>query len=628
MYAKIKHALSLTLAVVMAVTMFACCTFSVSAEDTTADAFVPYEGYTWSPMRGVTYTKGTATTENVVKENVPLAEAEALAAKTGNATKTIEMVDNGDGTVTGYKVTTTHTYVANEDGETATVTSTIKKEPHTFVNPLEENSNFKFGIYSDRDDATRGVWYATDYNAYQIYATGYAANVGSAGNVHSNIQHKINIIPDDTPFINNVTKSFYATETQTASMKNVLIYGIRQYNELYLEFTAPSAGVYTASGIISKIKSNNATVAEGVVDFYLAKVDENGVEHTVSEIANLPDHITNTTDIPDVKVKLKAGEKLVLRTDNNVDFVGKVFVENYLVTKWDYAEAEDKSTVTTNYSYKNHSVFNVYGENYAISDSNYETLWTAKAAKYQTELDELDATTPTKDFGILKNNAVYANGEPFGAPATGGSQNAGIWYDTATGSLTAKLYWGVPSNTTAEYRNGLQFTFTVPEDGNVVLTGASKSSGDNTIARVGVKKKDSDEVVYGLYYVKGGTAYNDKVTGARGVWSQLRYAGTTNYREHNLGKLEAGDVIYYEMCMFDGSGQKAHDLSTLNVAITTSNSAADFNGDFKADATDATYLRKVLLRKVEPVDLLMFNITEDEVVDIRDLVRIKKLLVG
>jgi len=627
MYAKkLKSALSLTLAIIMAAAMFACCAFSVSAEDATEATFVPFKGYTWAPMLDVTYAKGTTTTETVVKENVPLEEAQALAALTGNATKTIETVDNGDGTVTGNKVTTTHTYVANDDGETATVTTTIKKEPHTFVNPLDENADFKFGIYSDRDDKTRGVWYATDYQAFQIYASGYGGNVGTAGNKHSNTQHKINVIPDETNHIENVTRSFYSTETQTAGMENVVIFGIRQYNELYLEFTAPSAGVYTASGIVSKIQNTNAAVADGVVEFYLAKVDENGVEHAVSEIANLPDHITNTANVPDVKVELKAGEKLVLRTDNDVNFVGKVFVKDYIVTKWDYSEAEDKSTVTTNYGYQNHSVFNVYGANYSIGDSNYETLWTVRAAKFQNELDELDATTPTREFGILKNNAVYANGQPFGAPATGGSQNAGIWYDTTTGSHTAKLYWGVPSNATATYRNGLQFTFTMPEDGSVVLTGASKASGDNTIARVGIKKKDSDEVVYGLYYVKGGTAYNDKVTGVRGVWSQLRYAGTTNYREHNLGELEAGDVIYYEMCMFDGAGQKAHDLSTLNVAITTSNSVADFNGDFKADATDVTYLRRVLLRAVDPVDRLMFNITEDEVVNLRDLVRIKKLL--
>lgn len=624
MYAKSKHALSLILAVVMVFTAFACCAFSASAEDAGAETFVPYEGYTWSPLKGVTYTKGIATTTTEVTENVPLAEAEALAVITGNAAKTIETVDNGDGTVTAYKVTSAYTYAVNEDGTTATVTGTITKEPHTFVNALEKNSNFKFGIYSDRKDVTKGVWYATEYQGFQILSGGYNGNPGSASNVHNNSQHKINIIPDDTPNIQNVTKSFYAIETQTAAMKDVLIFGIRQYNELYLEFTAPSDGVYTASGAISKMKSNNTTVAEGIVNFYLAKVDENGVEHALSENANLPDQVTNTANVPNVKAKLKAGEKLVLRTDNNVDFVGKVFVENYLVTKWDYAEAEDKSTVTTNYSYKNHNFYNVYGENYTLSDKNFETLWNVKAAKYQLELDELDATTPTKEFTILKNNAVYANGAPFASPATGGTQNSGIWFDAATGALTAKMYWGTGTDK-VERRNGLQFTFTMPEDGKVVLTGAT-SIKDDTIARIGIKKKGSDEVVYSMYY-SGGTPYNDKVTGERGVWSQLRFVTGTNYRTHNIGELEAGDVIYYEMCAF-AAGQKSSDLSTLNVAITTSNSPVDVNGDFKGNAADIAYLRKVLLRKVEPVDKAIFNITGDEegLVDIRDLVRIKKAL--
>jgi len=88
-------------------------------------------------------------------------------------------------------------------------------------------------------------------------------------------------------------------------------------------------------------------------------------------------------------------------------------------------------------------------------------------------------------------------------------------------------------------------------------------------------------------------------------------------------------VIYYEMCMFAGkNSQKSHDLSTLSVAITSSNSEIDFNGDFKMNATDAAYLRKVIIKNVIPRDVMMFNITEDDKVDIRDLVRIKKLLAG
>jgi len=627
MYVKIKHALSITLAVIMAVTTFACCAFSVSAEDTQTETFVPYEGYTWSPLKGVTATAGTTTTETKTTENVPLEEAERLAAITGNKANSVVTLDNGDGTVTANKVTTTHTYVANDDGATATVTTTIKKTPTVLVNPIEENSNFRFGIYSDRNNESKGVHYVSEYKAYSIFDfnDNYNPNMGSAGNTHNNTVHTLNFVSDGTPATDKVDLSYYLLKSQELSMKNTLMYRIHPYGGMWLEFVAPEDGVYSASGNISQTSS---AVVEEYVKFYLIKVDENGAEHALTDATNVPDHTTATADIPAEKVALKAGEKLVLRTVNNISdgYVAKAFVE-YLVTRWDYTEAEDSSTVTVNYGYQNQTFYNVYGANYALSDPKQKTLWNVKAAKYQLDVDELDTTTPTIDFNLVKNNAVFASGAPFASPATGGSQNPGVWYDPATGNVTAKLYWGEGTDK-IERKNGLQFTFTMPEDGNVVLTGAT-AVGDNTIARVGIKKKGSNEVVYGLYYVKGGTDYKDKVTGVRGNWSQLRYAGTTNYREHTLGQLEAGDVIYYEMCMFAGkNSQKSHDLSTLSVAITSSNSEIDFNGDFKMNATDAAYLRKVIIKNVIPRDVMMFNITEDDKVDIRDLVRIKKLLAG
>lgn len=171
-----KRAISLFLSAVIASSMFTCCKFLLSAEDPEDDTVSVYERFTWSPMRGVTATKGDTVTDTTTKENVPIGDAKA------STIKSIENVWNEDGTVTCYQVTTATTVTANTDGETATVTTTVTKVPYVFENPAFENGKyFKFGIYSDRDNNTRGYHYATVLTPRQIYSnTKYGKSFGSA----------------------------------------------------------------------------------------------------------------------------------------------------------------------------------------------------------------------------------------------------------------------------------------------------------------------------------------------------------------------------------------------------------------------------------------------------------------
>jgi len=629
MYArKIKCALSLILAVVMTIAMFTCCAFSVSAEDATTTPL--YEGYTWSPMRGVTAVVGETTTTTETIDDMPIDEANALKA----TEYSVEKVENSDGTVTGIKVTTTNTVTANEDGTTATVVKNIKKVPTVIENPAVENGDvFKFGIYSDRENL-KGYFYVSELNPFEIYPIGdYGGGFGipGSGNVTLNSQHTIKLADGD----NNVSKSFYMTMSQIEAMKDVVAFGVRQYNGMALSFVAPENGVYSASGLLSKV-TNHATkypYADDNVVFYVAKLDENGIEHSLSETAIIPIQGENSASIPNAKVELKKGEMLVIRTVNNTSFVGKVFVENFLVTKWDYVEAENKSTVTVNYDYQNHNELTINGEDFALSGSPCASLWDAKKARFDADTDDLVATT---DFNQLyeDGNGLKKLWNDDGTFRTEGRNDvkcsSGIIF-TADGNIKADVDYRylTQDGTNTYYKYGLQFEFTVPEDGDVVLTGGRNNNTSGVlIERVGIKKAGSDTVEYGIYYnTDGGMEYK----GARGIWNYSYVTSTAYYRTHKLGKLNAGDKIIYEISIdrkTAGTWDRVF-LDTLNVAITTSNSIADFNGDFKADATDATYLRKVLLRKVEPVDRAMFNITgEDNVVDVRDLVRIKKLLAG
>lgn len=622
-----KRAISLFLSAVIASSMFTCCTFLLSAEDPADDTVSVYEKFTWSPMRGVTATNGDTVTETTTEKDVPIADAKA------STIKSIENFWNEDGTVTSYKVTTATTVTANTGGETATVTTTVTKVPYVIENPAFENGKyFKFGIYSDRDDNTRGYHYATVLTPWQIMSNTYYGNsFTSAQDVTKNNQHTITLAEN----VQNVSGSYYLTMNQVAEMKDTVMFRVQQYNEMALTFVAPEDGVYSASGIISKIRTGGLSEADNLVQFYLAKIDKNGIEHMMSETANVPSHSVASADIPNVKIKLKAGEMLVLRTDNNKGYLGKIFLENYLVTKWDYAEGKNKSNVTVNYGYQNHNFMNVYGESYALTDTNFDNklLWDVEAIRLSnvktTALDQI-AVEETADFNKLyddeNTNGIKIVAQKTGFCRPGADKHyfgPGLRYEKATGDIYAAV--AIDRITSAQdknqyYRYGLRFTFTVPEDGYVVLTGCTdvaESTNSSTIKyrnreKYGIIKKGTEAIEYKTGWI----AEYDEKTGSRTLIN-------------DIGKLEKGDKIVLEIAngsqgYYTYSQEQYTKVNSLNVALTTENTAADINGDFKCDASDYAYIRKYLLETFTAKDKTIFDVNGDTEADIRDLVAMKK----
>lgn len=616
-----KRAISLFLSAVIASSMFTCCKFLLSAEDPADDTVSVYERFTWSPMRGVTATQGVTVKDTNTTENVPIADAKA------STINSIENVLNEDGTVTCYQVTKATTVTANTDGETATVTTTVTKVPYVFENPAFENGKyFKFGIYSDRDNNTRGYHYATVLTPRQIYSkTKYGNSFSSANNVTLNNQHVITLAET----VQNVIGSYYLIMNQEALMKDTVIFRVQQYNEMALTFVAPEDGVYSASGIISMVKTSGNADENNAVQFYLAKIDKNGIEHMMSETANVPLKTNAPADIPNVKIKLKAGEMLVLRTDNNKNYVGKVFVENYLITKWDYAEGKNKSNVTVNYGYQNHNFMNVYGESYALTDTNFDNklLWDVEAIRLTPTTEKVDeiAVEAKADFNKLYDNAK-TGGIKIVAQTTGFCRpganlhyyGSSLRYEKTTGDIYASVARDfITTSTGPWYKFGTRFTFTVPEDGYVVLTGGTDVA-DTLNAYMKYRNKER----YGI--IKAG---NDEIEYKTG-WTAEYTSSSNRNLTYDIGELKAGDKIVLEI------GNNHHQTSSaqyeyttvnsLNVALTTENTAADINGDFKCDASDYAYIRKYLLEAFTAKDKTIFDVNGDNEADIRDLVAMKK----
>lgn len=610
---KINRTFSLVMAIVMAVSMFACCAVTASAEDATS----PYAGYTWSPMRGVGTVAGETTNTTETITDMSLAEAQALKA----TEYSIESVENEDGTVTGIKVTTTNTVTPNDDGETATVVKKIKKEATIIDNPTVVNGDaFKFGIYSDRQNDTKGYHYVSKLNPWVIYSANNYANgfsIPGSGNLTLNNQHTITLEED----VLNVKNSFYLTMSQIDDMKNVVIFRVQQYNEMALSFVAPEDGVYSAVGLISKVRTAGNAEAEGIVNYYLAKIDINGVEHAVTEKANVPTHASGATSIPNNKVELKAGEMLVVRTDNDVNYVGKVFLENFLVTKWEYSVAEDKTSITTKYNYKNNNFMSIYGENYDITkDNNFAPLWTAEAVRFSLDRTQVLDTIPfdglhTTDSMVrayVKNSAFTSQvRQDYGAAITYKSDGT-IWAKADIRPLNGE-----------NFRYGSRFTFTVPEDGNIELIGGLDNGSNIFVERVGIIKAGSAEIEYIKYHSYAG----NKVE-----WIGCKHSADQLYRIYKLGDFKAGDKIVYELTHTYANPSNNFErvrLDHLSVNITTSNTYADITGDFKADATDVSYMRKFVISKIATLtDEAVFDITGDGVSDLKDLVRIKRVLAG
>ena len=584
-----KKTVSLLLALSMVFTVMS--GMVLSAEETTEESAAEetisiYDNYAWSPLKGVTATAGAAFTET---STATVDNNEDGSVPTDTSKNTVETIDNGDGTSTGYKIVTKVAYTDNGDG-TSIATTTVTKSPTVFVNSWEKNSNFKLGVYSDRSGANGGVMYAEKFSAYQIYSDNYGNNFSTAKNTHLNRQHKITVINDGSSLYSQTKNSYYVTETENAAMRNSLIFRAQQKNEMWLEFTAPADGIYTTSGSICKVRTSGITDTDAVKYFFI-KIDENGKSHTVSSIQNIPDY-SKKSDIPNVNVQLKAGERLVLRTDNDLYYIGKIFVEDYLVTKWDYTTSEEGADVTVNYNYQNQNFMNVYGENYTINSTNFDSalLWNVKAARFDPSTNDLIATA---DFNKLSSdgagyNRLYVSDSSFRSEDSANASKGSALTNRADGSIMAKADYRYLTEIENEasvnnyYKYGLQFTFTVPEDGKAVLVGGRNNNTSGVIIeRVGIKKAGSDDIVYGVYYdTSGGTKFQS----TRGIWNYSYYTSNQMQRTHTIGKVEAGDRIVYEISLdrtTSGTWERLY-LDTLAVKLTTTEKAHSY----KTNSTD------------------------------------------
>lgn len=619
----LKRTLAIVLTLIMAITMFA---GVVSAEDAVAEEVVD-TSYTWTPYNGVSAYTTTKTTETNT-ENVETATAPAKSTKYED----LGTVDNGDGTVTTSILTTTVTVSDNGDGTTAVTT---KKETETTVaeNPAYINDEFSYKIFSNRTNAP-GFVDCTDFKAKQVYSDSKEAGYLSATNKTWNNESKaIPVMPEDDNgryhYATDKGGSFYTFSQKTTTKADSVMYVSRANNDMWLEFTAPSDGVYSASGLLSEHYIAGGG-KDDQVDYKFVKVDLNGNNIALTSYIDVADRTATAAEkkLAAVKVKLEKGEKLVITTHQlTAGGVRKIFLDGYAVTKLGYTEADDKSTVTTNYSYRNYNYEKIYGDSYAVNlPKHYENVWDMNAVRYNANGSATATAALTIDS--VKDLDRYADGYLSNDTATwcantGTGYGQYIQYDSAADTLIARLsnrYCKI-DGTNVLFNYGFQFIFTVPEDGNAVITAPQYYDWDGKDSKIsvryGVKKAEATDVEY--------VAPTSTVTGEVIMWHTMSTEGNT----FNLKNLEAGDKIYLEITASGtgNGGDRRCYLNSLNVALTTDNTPADVTGDFKADATDATFMRKHLLRKLtgKAADL---DITGNGTVDIRDYVRLKKTILG
>jgi len=622
----LKRTLAIVLTLIMAFTMFAGVVFAEDAITEDATEEVVDTSYTWTPYKGVSAYKSTKTTETTT-ENVDTASA----PKAGTTYEDLGTVDNGDGTVTTTILGTTITLSDNGDGTTAVTT---KKETEKTVaeKPDYINNEFSYKIFSNRVNAP-GFVDCTDFKAKQVYSDSKEMGYKTATNkTWNNESVALPVMPeDDNGRYHHTTNnggSFYTfaqkSDVYSARVDSVM-YVSRANNDMWLEFTAPSDGVYSASGLLSQHKVGGV---EDDIEYKFVRVDANG--NRINLTNSIPIAARTATDaekkLTGVKVELEKGEKLVITTHQlSAGGVRKVFLDGYTVTKLEYSEADDNTTVTTNYSYKNYNYEKIYGDSYAVNlPKNYENVWDMNAVRYAANGGKTASAAMTIDSikdldryaaGALSNNTTTwcAN--------TGTGYGQYIQYDSTADSLLARLtnrYCKI-DNVDTLFNYGFQFIFTVPEDGDAKITAPQFYDWDGKnlaiSIRYGVKKADADAVEY--------VAPTSTVDGSIIMWHTM----TTEGNEFSLKDLKAGDQIYLEITSSGtgNGGDRRCYLDSLNVALTTKNSPVDVTGDFEIDATDAIFMRRHLLRSLTG-KVAELDITGDSIVNLRDLVRLKKAL--
>ena len=617
----LKRTLASVLALIMTVTMFAA---SVSAEEAVTEdetEEVVDTSYTWTLYKDYVAPTSVTTTADPVITTVDSAEA-----PTAGTTYSQSTINNNDGTAT-HTLTKTVIAVADNGDGTTEVTTTVTDTVTVYDLMQENNPAIDLKIYSSRVNAI-GFLNCNTFEANTIVnsnSTSYRSTTNP--DLSKNDGYKINI--DNIEYdngrygfvYNNGNGSFYIG-TEDASARERLMYLARPYNDMWVEFTAPTDGIYTAQGYISQHTHNNYPTD---VTYNYVKIDSNG--NQINLTAELPIAVNSTAtlaekDMVDVKVELKKGEKLALTTFTSAA-VNKIFLDSYAITKLDYTEAVDKSTVTTNYYYKNYNYEKIYGDTFATSLSkNYENVWDMNAVRF-FNTNSSNVVVPAS--GITLNgttdldkyaDGILVNGSTAWCENTtiNNGNNSYIEYNSTEDTLVART-----SNRRCNgviYNYGFQFIFTVPEDGDAVITVPAYISGGNMAVRRGVLKAGSTDVVYEAPLTSTGIAQ---------MWETLK----ADPKIYNMTDLKAGDKIYIEVVNDNTSygSNRLCNLNTLSVALTTESSPVDVTGDFKADATDAIFMRRYLLKKLT-AEAEALDVTGDGIADIRDLVKLKKAIAG
>ena len=510
--------------------------------------------------------------------------------------------------------------------------SPLKGVTDDATNPTTMNSNFKWGILSNRV-CCHGIMYCTNFNPYTILSSA----VGSATNVSKNTQHSVTLNEDkslisehpdhDIITTHFKTNTYYITESQNAAMRDTLMYTARQNNDMYLEFTAPYDGLYTINGYIGE-KAISGT-AGSISKYYFIKVDKNGVSHNLTESRYIPVYADRET-LPNIKFKLRTGEKLVLRAGTQVASVGKIYLENYFVTCLESEQNDDKTLITANYKYQNYNAINIYGDGIDASNINlFENPWVVDAVRYN--LDDNSVDTVTK-FNKVKLSGTdyqwYVDNTQFIGYENDFSKGSKITYNTTDGNIMVAADmrdFKLSDGTTKTYKYGARFTFTVPEDGTVAMRGGTNNNTSAVLTeRVYVKRKNSETVEY----IRDANTSVSKYT--EGMFQSTYCSKTQLYRNYNIGEVKAGDKIIYEISHnYSRETQFLRVyLNSLNVALTTESSPADINGDFKLTDTDTELLNNYLLGFYGNETDLHYDVNLDGATNVYDLIKAKKIVLG
>lgn len=422
-----------------------------------------------------------------------------------------------------------------EEDDEITVWSPLKNVYSTSVNPIEENPEFTWGVYSNRS-GKYGIFACTNFSAGKL------------------------TVPDDSMLISYDKYAANGLYSFTNNRTNKITFSLRKNSDFYFAFTAPSDGYYVMQGTNFAGKADEETM-------YVRQVDsESGTKTLLTGID------FNSTG--SVSAELKAGDQLTITAHISSGTDTAFGFTKLYVSKLDYTLDTEAETKTTHYDFTASDRKAVFGSlsdktdhwDFTLSDS----IWNYESFRLTTDL-EYDTVVPTCPI-----NYTYANKQTLtlddGTTATvynpkciqarntsyvqnGASCGSAIVYDTGTEPLGGLDYRDVGGT---YYYYGLRFKFTVPEDGTAKMTGAYSTYTAVAKSRFGIIRADGDGTVE---YINTWTA------------GSITKGDASTATTRSFGEVEAGDIIVYEVFKRNESkGRLLVNLNSLSVALTTNTS--------------------------------------------------------